>query len=57
LDVLPFSEIVFGNKDEFLAFGKKLYPKIDNLIEIGTHVAKSYKIDKSRPRTVLITQG
>jgi adenosine kinase len=54
--VLPFVDIIFGNETEAATFGKK-HGWGDDLHVIAKKLSELWKINKSRQRTVIFTQG
>jgi adenosine kinase len=54
--VLPYTDIIFGNEHEAATLGKKLGLGED-LKAIAQHLSGLPKENKSRPRTVIFTQG
>ncbi len=55
--MVKYADFVFGNEDETRAWGQAHGYTTDNLLEITALIAKIEKIDPSRPRYVITTQG
>ena len=54
--IVPYSDFIFGNEQEFLAFTKAENWKMTDLAQIATKIAKLPKVNKKRKRTVIVTQ-
>lgn len=57
MDALPYVDILFGNETEAGVFAKEHDFKTEDVKEIAMKMAALDKVNKSRPRTVVITQG
>lgn len=57
LEMVKYADFVFGNEDETRAWGQAHGYTTDSLLEITALIAKLEKIDPSRPRYVITTQG
>lgn len=57
LEMVKYADFVFGNEDETRAWGKAHSYPTESLLEITALIAKLDKIDPSRPRYVITTQG
>ncbi|KAI1286038.1 Adenosine kinase [Halotydeus destructor] len=58
LSVLPYVDIVFGNETEAVAFAQlKGWPETLSVREIAIEICKLDKVNKSKERIVVITQG
>jgi len=55
--IFPYIDVLFGNEDEFAHLGERLGLKDKPLREIGLAASARDKINKNRPRVVIITQG
>ncbi len=54
---LPYVDYLFGNEDEARAFGKKLNLATANVVEIAKAACQLEKVNKSKPRYAVFTQG
>jgi len=57
LDTIPYSDYLFGNKDEVLSLSKALKFDTEDIKEIAKRVSLMEKINKNRDRCVVFTQG
>ncbi|XP_059168408.1 uncharacterized protein LOC131950318 isoform X2 [Physella acuta] len=57
LQLLPYTDYWFGNESECLAFAEANKLETTNIEEIAKKIAGWDKVNKSTPRTVVITQG
>jgi len=57
LDVLPYADYIFGNKDEVIALSNALKLETDDISEIAKKVSVMEKANKNRERVVVFTQG
>ena len=57
LEMVKYADFVFGNEDETKAWGQAHGYQTDSLLEITALISKMEKIDHSRPRYVITTQG
>jgi len=58
LDVMPYVDIIFGNEAEAHAFATAQgWPADENLREIGKRLVNLHKLNTSRPRIAILTQG
>jgi len=57
LKAAPYWDIVFGNESEALAFAENNGFQTKDIKEIAVKLSKLEKINKTRSRTVVITQG
>jgi len=57
LKVLPYVDYLFGNEAESAEFAKANELGTTDIKEIARKIADWEKVNKSRPRTVIITQG
>jgi len=57
MEVLPYVDVLFGNESEFLTFSKVHEFGTEDLKEIALKVADLPKMNKQRPRMVVVTQG
>jgi len=56
-EAAPYWDIIFGNESEALAFAEAHNYGTKDIKEIALKMAAIEKVNKSRPRTVIITQG
>lgn len=57
LEMVKYADFVFGNEDEFKAWGEAHAYENKDLLEITAQVACLPKINHDRPRVVICTQG
>ncbi|KAH8372306.1 hypothetical protein KR093_010997, partial [Drosophila rubida] len=58
LDVMPYVDIIFGNEAEAHAFATAQgWPEKEDLREIGKRLVGLKKLNESRPRIAILTQG
>jgi len=57
MKAMPYTDFVFGNESEVVAFGKKMGYKDLSPRAVAQEIAKLPKERKDRSRTVVITQG
>ena len=57
LEAMPYIDILFGNEAEALALSQAMGYGLTDLKEIAKKVELLPKVNKSRPRIVIITQG
>ncbi|KAH8388876.1 hypothetical protein KR215_003174 [Drosophila sulfurigaster] len=58
LDVMPYVDIIFGNEAEAHAFATAQgWPEKEDLREIGKRLVALNKLNASRPRIAILTQG
>lgn len=57
MEVMPYVDILFGNETEAAAFGKEQGFETKDIEEIAKKAQAMPKINKKRPRIVVITQG
>jgi len=57
LETIPYSDYLFGNKDEVLSLSKALKLETEDIKEIAIKVSLMEKINKKRDRCVVFTQG
>ncbi len=55
--MIKYADFIFGNEDEFKAWGEAHEYKTDSLLEVTARISKLDKINKDRPRVVICTQG
>jgi len=56
-EAAPYWDIIFGNESEALAFGEAHNYGTKDIKEIALKMSEIEKVNKSRPRIVVITQG
>lgn len=56
-EAAPYWDIIFGNESEALAFAEAHNYGTKDIKEIALKISQIEKVNKSRPRTVIITQG
>jgi len=57
MTAITYCDYVFGNESEALAFGEKQGYEDKSISEIANKIAGLPKVNKARPRLVVITQG
>lgn len=58
IQILPYVDILFGNDDEALSFGKNvLNIQTNDIKKIGMHISNMRKINTERKRLVVITRA
>jgi len=57
LEVLPYSDYLFGNNDEVLALSKAMDLKTESVEEVAKIISLYEKVNKKRDRVVVFTQG
>lgn len=57
LEMVKYADFVFGNEDETRAWGQAHGYPTESLLEITALISKLEKVDPSRPRYVITTQG
>ena len=57
LEILPYADIIIGNAEEALALAEVKGWKTEDKMEIAKKIASEEKMNKTRPRIVIITQG
>jgi len=57
LDVLPYSDVIFGNETEALAFAKEMDFGTLDLHEIALKICDLPKVNEKRVRIAIVTQG
>eukprot|EP00920_Eleutheroschizon_duboscqi_P022354 GHVT01054032.1.p1 GENE.GHVT01054032.1~~GHVT01054032.1.p1 ORF type:complete len:363 (+),score=98.83 GHVT01054032.1:381-1469(+) len=58
MKLLPYADVVFGNESEFLHLAKVHdYAEGTDLVKIAAKVALLPKVNATRPRVVVVTQG
>lgn len=55
--ILPYCDYIFGNENEAQTWAKENGHSSENIPEIAKALANTDKINKERPRVVIITQG
>ena len=55
--IMPYCDYVFGNENEAKTWAETQGHPSDNIPEIAKKIAETEKLNKKRPRTVIITQG
>ena len=57
LQVLPYSDYVFANKDEVIAFAQAMKYDTEDISEVAKKVSLMDKVNTKRDRIVVFTQG
>lgn len=57
LEVLPYADYLFGNKDEVEALAKSMEYETNNVEEVAKKMSVYEKVNKKRDRIVVFTQG
>eukprot|EP01080_Neovahlkampfia_damariscottae_P008269 gene8269-94_t len=57
LSVLPYSDYVFANKDEVIAFAQAMKYDTEDVAEVAKKVSLMDKVNTKRERVVVFTQG
>lgn len=57
LDVLPYTDVIFGNETETLAFAKEMDFGTEDLHEIALKICDLHKLNNKRERIAIVTQG
>lgn len=56
-EVLPYTDYVLGNEQEAASWAETQNLNTKSIPEIAQHMANTPKVNSSRARTVIITQG
>lgn len=56
-EVMPYCDVVFGNESEAEAFAEAAELEKKDAVSVAEHISGMNKLDDSRPRICIITQG
>lgn len=56
-EMIKYADYVFGNEEEFKVFGETFGFESESLLDVTKQLSQMEKIDSSKPRTVITTQG
>lgn len=57
LDAMPYADVLFGNETETLAFAKEMDFDTEDLHEIALKICQLPKLNNTRERIAIVTQG